>query len=456
MTELIPIALYGWIAIAILLFALLKPRSALLVTVVGAWLFLPAVRLETKGFLDFDRRLTASLGMLLGVLLFDGARLLAFRPRWYDLPILCWCVAPFCSSLSNDLGFYDGAMSALAVALTWGVPYLLGRLYFATPDGLAELARATFIGGVLYAPLCLWEVRMSPTLHRYVYGVEVYGGIRYLEELGAWGSRPSVFLANPLELGIYLTAACMCGVALWMAGQPRRIGPLPTVLLLLGLLAVTLLCKNLGATVLLLGGAAVLYVSLRWRSAWLLWLLAFLPPTYALVRGTGTWSAAGVVDAVSLLHEGRAQSFEFRLENENILIDKALERPLLGWGGWGRSRVYDEMGNDRSVTDGSWVIALGKTGLFGLASLLAAFAVPVLRSMRGLPRGAWRLPALIPAIALAVTACLYAVDGLFNNFPNPLLVLSLGGLAGLGPLRFQSPARAPAEPAQAVAEPLAS
>jgi O-antigen ligase len=297
---------------------------------------------------------------------------------------------------------------------------------------------------------------MSPTLHRYVYGVEVYGGIRYLEELGSWGSRPSVFLANPLELGIYLTAACMCGLALWKAGRAPRIGPLPTVLLLAGLLAVTLLCKNLGATVLLFAGATVLYLSQRWRSGLALGLLVFLPPSYALVRGTGAWSANEVVEVVSLLHAGRAQSFEFRLENENILIDKALERPLLGWGGWGRSRVYDEMGNDRSVTDGSWVIALGKTGLFGLLSLLATFAVPVLVSMRGLPRRAWRLPALTPAIALAVTACLYSVDGLFNDFPNPLLVLSLGALAGLRPLRFQHASREPVAPEPAAAVPLAS
>ena len=37
----------------------------------------------------------------------------------------------------------------------------------------------------------------------------------------------------------------------------------------------------------------------------------------------------------------------------------ALDRPVFGWGGWGRSRLHDDQGRDVSVTDGLCIISAG-------------------------------------------------------------------------------------------------
>ncbi len=40
----------------------------------------------------------------------------------------------------------------------------------------------------------------------------------------------------------------------------------------------------------------------------------------------------------------RAQSVQTRLENEDELVRKAMERKVFGWGGFGRAEIRDEEG----------------------------------------------------------------------------------------------------------------
>ncbi|HEV8062561.1 MAG TPA: hypothetical protein VGP68_21960, partial [Gemmataceae bacterium] len=127
----------------------------------------------------------------------------------------------------------------------------------------------------------------------------------------------------------------------------------------------------------------------------------------------------------------RAASFYFRLENENVLIHKALERPLLGWGGWGRARVYDEEGNDLTTTDGLWIIVLGNQGALGLVALGIAIGLPAALVFFAFPVKVWARPQFAPAIVLAMTLVLYLIDGLANAMINPIFMLIAGGLNSL-------------------------
>src|SRR5260370_24213231 len=91
--------------------------------------------------------------------------------RLLALPILVWCcVSTFVSAITNGLGFYDALSAVIANMLIWGVPYLLGRMYFGSVEGLRELAIGLMIGALAYVPFCLYEVRMSPQLHAKIYG----------------------------------------------------------------------------------------------------------------------------------------------------------------------------------------------------------------------------------------------------------------------------------------------
>ena len=97
--------------------------------------------LDISGLPDYSKITAATLGMTLGCLIFDPVRILKFRPRWFDLPMLLWCFTGLCSSLQNGLGPYDGLADSLTQILTWGLPYLFGRLYFGDPGGLALFRR---------------------------------------------------------------------------------------------------------------------------------------------------------------------------------------------------------------------------------------------------------------------------------------------------------------------------
>ena len=170
------IALFGAIPLTLVLFALLPARCAVVTGAIAAWLFLPCTGVDLPGFPDYTKATAATAGILLGTLVFEPARLAAFRLRWFDLPMLLWSLCPFASSLSNGLGPYDGLSAALGQTIAWFLPYLVGRLYLTDVEGLRELALGMIIGGLCLVPLCLFEFKMSPCVSRMVYGVSQVGG----------------------------------------------------------------------------------------------------------------------------------------------------------------------------------------------------------------------------------------------------------------------------------------
>ena len=113
------VAIQAWIPLAILLFALLPPRRAILVGLFCGWLFLPSIVVPFRGFASLDKPLVTTAGAFLGALLLDTNRLLRVRPTWVDAPILLFCAVPFVSSVGNGLGIYDGLSSFVIRALPW-------------------------------------------------------------------------------------------------------------------------------------------------------------------------------------------------------------------------------------------------------------------------------------------------------------------------------------------------
>ena len=190
MTILVPVALFGWIPLILLLFLLATPRRAVIVAFIGAWLFLPMASYAVLALPDFTKMTATSYGAMLGVVLFDATRLIRFRPSWIDIPIVVYCAVPMATSLLNGLGVYDGASAIAASVITWGLPYFIGRLYFSDLAGLRELAIGIFVGGLVYLPLCLYEIRMSPQLHNMFYGYHQHD-FGMTRRLGGWRRRPN-------------------------------------------------------------------------------------------------------------------------------------------------------------------------------------------------------------------------------------------------------------------------
>lgn len=438
MSALVPLVLFGWLPFVVVIFTLLPPRRAVITAFLIGWLLLPVAKYDLPGFPDYGKGTATNLGVVLGVVLFDASRLSAMRWRWFDLCAAAFCFGPLLSSLSNGLGVYDGYATSQAQFLTWGLPYLIGRAYFADGPGLEELARGLALGGLVYVPLCLWEIRMSPQLHYKVYGIAQHA---FDQTMRGGGYRPMVFLYHGLALGLWMAVASVIAVTLWRRARHKTIAMFPPWMAALGLVAVTVLCKSSGATLLMFMALAGLYFTFSRATPKVLVALAVLPFLFVPIRALNLWSGDELVQWIYQYLPDRALSLGYRFDCENLLSEKARQRWLLGWGGWGRSGLF--IGEPDSaqpvVTDSLWILVFGRQGALGLAGIVGMLTIPVIAFARACPRNLWRHPRVAPAVALAMCLCMYMLDNLVNNMPNPFFVLIAGGL---GAVRFAKPKRA--------------
>lgn len=257
---------------------------------------------------------------------------------------------------------------------------------------------------------------------------------------GGW--RPNVFMDGGLQVGLWMTAASLMGVWLWWTRALKKLWGLSLNGLVLVLLVTTVLCRSTEALALLLVGLGVLWFCTISKSRLSLVCLLLVAPLYISLRSTGMWHGEQVIALANMFDSKRAESFKFRIDNEDLLVAKALQLPVFGWGGWGRARVYDQWDNDISVTDGHWIIELGAHGFVGVVSSFVTLLMPLtlltcrFSSKRLLSRE------LAPVLALGVIVTLFAIDCLPNALTNPVFMLSGGAVVGfvLVPRNLREPA----------------
>lgn len=221
---LVPISMFGCIVVFLALFALLPPRRALLVSFLGAWLFLPMAVYEINRFPDYSKLFATGAGILLAVFIFDFKRLINFRPKWVDIPMLIWCLVPLGASITNfglgGAGIYDGFSEMLAQIIKWGVPYFLGRIYFKSWEEISELAIAIIVSGLIYVPFILVELRMSPQFHNWIYGYHQHL-FDQTKRFGRW--RPMVFMQHGLMLSFWISTTAILAFWMWRSKSIKSI-----------------------------------------------------------------------------------------------------------------------------------------------------------------------------------------------------------------------------------------
>jgi hypothetical protein len=436
---LVPLAMFGLVPLVGWFFSKLKPRQAAALGFAFAWMFLPVASIPIKGFPDITKVTVSCASILLAAWFFDKERLLSFKLRPVDIPMLLWCTCPFLSSVFNGIGPYDGLSESMYQSFTWGLPYFVARVYFADLKGLNTLAITIFVGGLLYIPFCIEEILMSPQLHRLTYGFHQHS---FLQTMRGGGFRPMVFMEHGLMVAMWMVSASMMG--LWLAYSKilpnnwsilpysEYLRKCPLWLLLTALLVTMLLMKSTGAIALFVIGLSALFLSNKLKTSLIIVLLLAIPPTYIIARSTGFWSGENLSSLVAeKFSEDRGQSLQFRFDNEKILVEKALDGTFFGWGGWNRSRVFDEEGKDISVTDGLWIITLGTKGIYGLVLLVIVIELPVLLLLYRSNPEQWNTSKYAAIAVMAVLLVLYMIDNLLNGMVNPIFMLFNGGLCGL-------------------------
>lgn len=427
MSFLVPLTLFGWIPAVIALFAVVPARWATGLAFAAGWCFLPVAGYDLPGLPDYTKMFATSVGVFLGLAIFYPNRFLQFSPSWLDIPAFVFCLSPLGSSLSNDLGIYDGFSAALNTTVSWGLPYLIGRCVYRDVAELEALAWSIVACGLIYVPLCLWEVRMSPQLHRQVYGFHQHS---FAQTARFDGWRPTVFMQHGLMVGMWMGCCLLIAIFAWRGGRMKSVRGLPIWPWIAALAVTFLLLKSLGAWLLIALGWMLLELAQGTRSRWVfatlpLIVVGFLGlryidrfPTDSLVQFTREW-----------VNDDRANSLQFRFDNEQLLLGRAAQRPLLGWGSWGRNRVFDDQGRDISTTDGLWIIVLGTQGLVGLVSLYGMLLVgPTMTLIKASPILWTRLPATAFTCGLAIVCCLFAIDTLPNSMVVPVFIVCCGAL----------------------------
>ncbi|MEM9759768.1 MAG: hypothetical protein AAF933_11080 [Pseudomonadota bacterium] len=426
------LVLFSWPLVGFALFRTLPTHKAILWTILGGYLLLPErTGIDLPLLPAFEKTFIPSATALLLCLPKLGSLWeLLPRERLPKALTLVFLLGPFATVFTNGdaqvfgptvlpgLRPYDAFAFGLSHAVLL-IPLLLAQRFLRTEAQLRDLLAAMAMAGLAYSALALFEVRMSPQLHTWIYGFFPHS---FAQQMRFGGFRPVVFLNHSLKVGLFLSMAVLAAVAMarghsgsrrltWAAGAIWLTMTLTLAKVVSGWAYVALL-----APILVLGGRRLQRMALLGLGVMIL--------LYPALRGADLMPTDRIEAAAAVISEERAASLRFRLDNEDILLARANERPFFGWGGWGRNRIYDpKSGGDVSTTDGAWIIVAGQYGWVGYIAQYGLFTLPLF--LLGLGR-----PAGFAALAMGLVLTANLLDLLPNSGLTPLTWLIAGGLAG--------------------------
>jgi hypothetical protein len=420
-------------------FAVTRPQVAVPLTLISATLLLPErVAFDPEGLPRLDKYTLTVLCVFVACMITAGRRLASARPgRGVDLLVIALMMGGAATAITNGdtLEYGSTTLSALTIRdavslvvrdLLWlGFPFFLGRALFRDPRDLRVLLQLLVGAALIYSLPILMEIRLSPQLHRWVYGFHQH---EFAQAVRGSGYRPMVFMPHGLAVALFMCSATICAAGLTRI-RARIVG-IPALVATVYLAAIMLLCKSLAAAVYTLVFVPLaMYASTRTQRLALV-VLVLLVGTYPLLRGADLFPTEPVLEAARAVSAERAASVQFRFDNEDQLAMRARERALFGWGGFGRGRIFDESGRDISVTDGHWVITLSSRGYVGFLTTFGLLLYPVALCALRLSRVRNRRErAALCALCFGVVA--YVVDLLPNGMFTNLVWLLAGALVGL-------------------------
>lgn len=432
------IFLLAWPVISFALFRFLGFKRGLIVSVLAGYLLLPPnFSIDLPVLPAYEKRAAIAAGLFLGLFTYKGGKEI-IQNRWIGVALLALFAAyilnPFLVVATNTEPLFFGSRIIPGmqlwdvVGMLWNgvmfcVPLFMGYRFLRTPEDHRLLMTFMVWAGFAYSFLVLFEARMSPQLSIWIYGYFPHSWIQHVRG-GAF--RPIVFLSHGLAVGLLLLSVLLGSIALSREVDAKR--RMAYLLVAFWLFMVLLVSRNFGAVLLALVFAPLILLMTPGIQTRIAAFVAIMFLCYPIVRQSELLPINNFVDLVSLISPDRAGSFQVRLENEQELLARALEKPLFGWGGFGRGRIYNEYGTDVSLVDGLWIGVLGARGWVGYISLLGMIALPVIAIGIRRIRKRLNLQAVTAGFALIMAANF--VDLVPNSTLSPLGLLMAGALAG--------------------------
>ena len=175
--------------------------------------------------------------------------------------------------------------------------------------------RVLVVAGLIYSLPMLFEVRMIPQLHNWIYG---YFPSDFLQQVREGGFRPVVFMGHGLLAVFFMMTCAVAAAALWRTDtRVQRLSPFG-VTAYLG--TVLILCKTLGTLVY----AAVLVPLVRFAKPRLQMRIALVLVTialfYPMLRFFDFFPTQTMVETAAMVSDDRASSLKTRFDNEDLLL----------------------------------------------------------------------------------------------------------------------------------------
>ncbi|WP_049794727.1 hypothetical protein [Methylomonas methanica] len=366
---------------------------ATLWSILAAYLLLPsATEVDLPMIPPMDKATIPNLSAFL-ICRFALGKRISLLPniRWLRGLLLIYVTSPFITALLNAdpiiagplqikaMNSYDALSAAIRQSL-FILPFLLGIAFVRDAKSHEDVLRILVVAALAYSLPMLFEVRMSPQLHRWFYGFFPHS---FGQQKRGDGFRPVVFMEHGLLVAFFTMSALFAASTLAKLRKTVRGIGAGMVSFYLGV--VLILCKSMASMIyalLLVGGSRIVSPAGQIKFARVLVMMVVV---YPLCRATDWFPTNELVAMAAEVSELRAQSLRYRLDNEEILLHHARERGFFGWGSWGRNRVYDpNSGKDLSVTDGRWIIVMGEFGWVGYLAEFGLLALPVLRASKAI------------------------------------------------------------------------
>lgn len=432
------LALLVWPVVVALLFSRLDYRRAAIWSLVAGYLLLPPVVTVKAPILPaLGKDHINVMAALAGVVLMRATAPMPWlrMEGWIKLLLALAVVTPFITVATNGDALIEGvsfrpglsAMDGL-YAMFYGLldlmPFLIGYMILSSTDSVRLYMRTLVLATLAYSLPMLMEVRLSPQLNVWIYGFFAHD---FSQSIRYGGFRPMVFLEHGLWVALFTVMGVLsAAVAYKEADGPQR---LRAMWILLYLLVVLVLCKS--AASLMYGVMLVpviLLIGLRWQMR-LAGIVTTLVLLYPFAMSAGLVPVTAISDYIIGLDQERGSSLLFRFNNEIVLLDRAAERFLAGWGGWNRHHIVDPIdGSIRTITDGQWIIYVSTGGFLTYISMFGLLCGSVIR--------VWRHAAVTGhydrwTAGLMLIVAANMVDLIPNATLTPLTWLAAGALAGL-------------------------
>jgi hypothetical protein len=441
-----------WIPISALLFAQNQPRRAgFLVVIVGTLTLPEIVAVDPPILPPINKHVLVCACAFVGFFLTARTRFQRMRLlRGMQLFFVIMAVCNIGTSMTNPESFVFGGKLAweggprypvvivpplkstefIAMSIEdsfrYLLPFAVGQLLVQSREDAIMFLKAYVLACVIYVPFMLWEGLMSPQLHRIVYG---YHSLDFGHNVRGDGFKPVVLTQSGLGLAMFQFVGLTAAVGLHRLRQPVR--PALSAGLAAAIIFFALsVSRNVG--VMLYAGVAVpLLLLTRARTqVRVAWVLAFVFVTFPISRAKDWFPADDIVAFATARSPERAESLGMRFFNEKLLIDHTQQKPMWGWGSFGRNRKYDpDTGRDISVTDGEWAIHYSVRGGVGVVSWFWMMALPVFWASRMIKRVSNRDDLVVLGL-MTLTAAINAVDLLPNSSFTMVPIVYSGLLAG--------------------------